>query len=202
MTIYTSEPLCTLWNGEHTASIKVLYQEDNLEEVSRLDADYFGVEIFSTLENVASCFSAEPETYTRHQIVLKEVEARRRGDRVFYLHYGEHSCYAFRVEKSCPKADWDSGCCGILVVRRDRWPEKYWVDSFVYRLIHKAFSEPVEACLNGWVYEAFVSSEDETVGYPGSYSVEDAVKYAQEEYPDIKYREDEFEEETTYRLAA
>ncbi len=196
-------PLITRWNASHDKSIQVFNQED-FDSECLCDLDSFSAEVFTTNRLVASVFSAEeyPDTYEEHEIVLKEIEARKRGDRVFYLHFGEHSCFSFRITMSRPKRSWDCGCVGILVVHRDHWPLKYWVNSFVYRKIDEAFSERVSATLNGWFYEAVITTDDGKSCYGGYLSEEEALTDAQRDFPDIQFKESDFVVETSYRLAA
>ena len=188
----------TRWNAEHTASIRVRYQEDDMTGVASDAADYYGVTVYTTVPDVAMCFSKDGEAYDKHAINKALAEAIARGDYVFYLWFGNHSAYSFGISEACPPSDWDSGCCGILVVDKDKWPFQPKGTDSVFKMIKDIFEDRVEAVMNGWVYEAVVDSEDGCIAFPDCLSPEEAVRTAQEEYPEIKYEDSDFE--TKYTL--
>ena len=188
------------WDAEHHKSIEVFYQEDELDEIIRLDAEYFGIDVFSSVEDVAKMFSATGRVWTQHQIDKIEVESRRKGDRVFYLEYGEHSGYGFRLYRHECRHHIFGRCAGILVARRCTWPETSFIESYVFKRLDEAFSERGCAVLNGWVFEAVVKTEEGNCCYRDHLSEEEALADAQRDYPDIKYSNDQFV--TSYRLAA
>lgn len=191
------------WDASHRKRIRVVYQEGDMDEVAHNDAGYYGVEVFTTLPGVADRFSANARAYTPHEITVKEVKALQSGDRVFYLYFGSHGNYAFRITKENSGRDWDGACCGILVVRRNRWPETIFANSYVYRKVKEVFEDRIMAVLNGWVFEAYVETgEPISECFSDCLSEEEALKAAQEEYPEIKYRPDQFEVTQTYRLVA
>ena len=198
------DPCITRWDANHTNYLEIGYSQDStgadvVDEDIRNDVEYFGVDVYTTVERVAEHFGAE--TFTRRAILLKEVEARCNGDRVYYLRFGEHSSYAFDITRTPARADWDS-CCGILVVRRARWPETVYVDGYVFKKIQEAFTDRVMAALNGWIYELEVTVDGESTTYSGLISEEKALEIAAAEFPAIKYVPDDFEEETVWRLVA
>ena len=199
------DPCITRWDAKHTNYLEIGYSQDSIgtdvvDEDIRNDVEYFGVDVYTTVERVADHFGAE--TFTRRAILLKEVEARCNGDRVYYLRFGEHSSYAFDITRTPARADWDSCCCGILVVRRARWPETVYVDGYVFKKIQEAFTDRVMAALNGWIYELEVTVDGESTTYSGLISEEKALEIAAAEFPAIKYVPDDFEEETVWRLVA
>ena len=199
------DPCITRWDANHTNYLEIGYSQDStgadvVDEDIRNDVEYFGVDVYTTVERVAEHFGAE--TFTRRAILLKEVEARCNGDRVYYLRFGEHSSYAFDITRTPARADWDSCCCGILVVRRARWPETVYVDGYVFKKIQEAFTDRVMAALNGWIYELEVTVDGESTTYSGLISEEKALEIAAAEFPAIKYVPDDFEEETVWRLVA
>lgn len=189
----------TRWNKDHSASITVRYQDDDVTEVTRDAADYYGVKVYTTVPDVAMCFSKDGETYDKYAINKALAEASKRGDYVFYLWFGNHSMYAFGISEACPPSDWDSGCCGILVCDKDKWPFQPKGTDSVFKMVKDVFEDRVEAVLNGWVYEAIVDSEEDgCIGFTDCLSPEEALRTAQEEYPEIKYEESDFE--TKYTL--
>ena len=195
----------TRWDATHTNYLEIGYSQDStgadvVDEDIRNDVEYFGVDVYTTVERVAEHFGAE--TFTRKRILVKEVEARCNGDRVYYLRFGEHSSYAFDITRTPARADWDSCCCGILVVRRARWPETVYVDGYVFKKIRDAFTDRLMAALNGWIYELEATVDGESTTYSGFVSVEDVLEVAAAEFPAIKYAPDDFEEETVWRLVA
>ena len=199
------DPCITRWDANHTNYLEIGYSQDSIgtdvvDEDIRNDVEYFGVEVYTTVGSVADHFGAE--TFTRKRILVKEVEARRNGDRVYYLRFGEHSAYAFDITRTPACSDWDSCCCGILVVRRARWPETVYVDGYVFKKIQEAFTDRVMAALNGWIYELEATVDGKSTTYSGLISEEDALEIAAAEFPAIKYAPDDFEEETVWRLVA
>ena len=195
----------TRWDATHTNYLEIGYSQDStgadvVDEDIRNDVEYFGVDVYTTVERVAEHFGAE--TFTRKRILVKEVEARCNGDRVYYLRFGEHSSYAFDITRTSARADWDSCCCGILVVRRARWPETVYVDGYVFKKIRDAFTDRLMAALNGWIYELGATVDGESTTYSGFVSVEEVLEVAVAEFPAIKYAPDDFEEETVWRLVA
>ena len=166
------------WDASHRKCIRVAFQEDDMDEVAHNDAEYFGVEVFATEKCVADRFHSNAQTYTPHEISVQEVKALQSGDRVFYLYFGSHGCYAFRITRENSGSDWDGTCCGILVVRRNRWPETIYSNAYVEN------AEPFSVCFSDFLSE------------------EEALKAAQEEYPEIKYRPDQFEVTQAFRLVA
>ena len=195
----------TRWDATHTNYLEIGYSQDStgadvVDEDIRNDVEYFGVDVYTTVERVAEHFGAE--TFTRKRILVKEVEARCNGDRVYYLRFGEHSSYAFDITRTPARADWDSCCCGILVVRRARWPETVYVDGYVFKKIRDAFTDRLMAALNGWIYELEATVDGESTTYSGFVSVEEVLEVTAAEFPAIKYAPDDFEEETVWRLVA
>lgn len=185
----------TRWNKDHSASIIVRYQDAFAEDVTRNAADYYGVTVYTTVRGVANVFSAKAEVCDKHAINKARAEAIERGDYVFYLWYGEHGACAFGITEDIPPSDWDSGCCGILVVDRDNWPFQPKGKESVFKMIKDIFEDRVEAILNGWVYEAVVDSDDGGCTFCDYLTPDDALDAAQEEYPEIKYEESDFDEE-------
>lgn len=190
----------TRWNAEHTASIRVRYQDDFIEEITRDDAEYYGVTVYTTIWSVANAFSAKAEVCDKHAINKARTEAMKRGDYVFYLWFGNHSAYAFGISEDMPPSDWDSGCCGILVCDKDKWPFQSKGTDSVFKMVKDVFADRVEAVLNGWVYEAIVDSEEEGVmGFTDCLSPIEAVRTAQAQYPEIKYGESDFDVKYTLK---
>ena len=190
----------TRWNAEHTASITVRYQDDFIEEVTRDDAEYYGVTVYTTVWSVANAFSAKAEVCDKYAINKARAEAIKRGDYVFYLWFGNHSAYAFGISEDMPPSDWDSGCCGVLVCDKDKWPFQPKGADSVFKMVKDIFEDRVEAILNGWVYEAIVDSEEDgCIGFTDCLSPEEALRTAQEEYPEIKYEESDFDVEYTLK---
>ncbi len=195
-----NEPVSIRWNAMHDSSIKVFCQ-DHPDEQLRLDAEYFGIEVFSNEEGVARMFSETAKVWTPHQIDVIEATARRNGDRVFYLEYGEHSAFGFRLHRHDRKGFWFGRCVGILVARRCTWPETVFYESYVFRVLDKVFSERGCAVLNGWIFEAVVTTKDETICYRDHLSEAEALADAQRDFPDVKYRDKDFKLATVYQLA-
>ena len=189
----------TRWNAEHTASITVRYQDDFIEEVTRDAAEYYGVTVYTFVWSVANAFSAKAEVCDKHAINKARVEAIARGDYVFYLRFGNHSMYTFEISEDMPPSDWDSGCCGILVCDKDKWPFQPKGTESVFKMVKDVFEDRVESVMNGWIFMAVVDSEEDgCIGFTDCLSPEEAVRTAQEQYPEIKYEESDFE--TKYTL--
>ena len=162
-------------------------------------ADYYGVTVYTTVPDVAMCFSKDGEAYDKHAINKALAEAIARGDYVFYLWFGNHSAYSFGISEACPPSDWDSGCCGILVCDKDKWPFQPKGTDSVFKMVKDVFEDRVEAVMNGWIYMAVVDSEEDgCIAFPDCLSPEEALRRAQEECPESRCEESDFE--TKYTL--
>ena len=65
------------------------------------------------------------------------------------------------------------------------------------KLFVSLFAETIN---NGWVYEARAETDDGCFCFPGFLDQEEALAAAMAEFPDIKYREEDFAAITTYTL--
>ena len=86
----------------------------------------------------------------------------------------------------------------------DAWleamPRQTYAKRFVHQKLCEAFNERVTAHLNGWVYEARAETDDGCFCFPSFLDQEKALAAAMAEFPDIKYREEDFAAITTYTL--
>lgn len=185
----------TRYDAHHAAKIEVLPQQEPDNQAS-LDCEYMGIRVLTTLPMLAEAFGVEAVEV--EEINRRELEAIRKGDRVFFLEFGRHSACWFRVRRVRPSSDWDSGCAGIMIVNRDAWlsafPGSTFAEGRVFKVLDDAFSERVTADLNGWLYTALVTEADgETMVYGGFLSEEEALKWAMTDHPDIRYAEEDFD---------
>lgn len=141
-----------------------------------------------------------------HKIFKAHLRALEEGDHVFFLHFGDHSGYSFELCREYPERDWDSWCTGIVIVKREFWhramPRTTFAKAFVFRTLCDAFNERVTNILNGEIYAADVYDEEgrHVVHYADYLSPEAALLAAQDDYPDLKFEESDFDAVTAYRL--
>lgn len=191
------------FDASHRSLIEVVHQ-DFEDDTAREDIRYFGLEILTGNEILADVLGVEP-VQDEALIRRRHLEAIRKGDHVFFMEMGKHSAYAFRICRSRPSRNWDSGCAGIVIVPREAWfnafPRSTYAQCHVFKVIDDALSERVTAILNGWIYCAQVTTEDgDSFCIPGFLSAEEALESAMSEYPEIRYSEDDFEEKTVWKL--
>jgi len=114
-------------------------------------------------------------------------EAKKQGDMVLRLYAYIHSGTYLSLESFCGRlpqghAEFDSGCCGIVIIRREimlkEFGGKQWTAALRRRAYQLAQSdvEVFTAFLNGQVYGYVVDDHVESCW--GYYSVEEAVAEA------------------------
>ena len=190
------------YDADHRQRIVVDYQDhrdDTVEETTKA----FGLRVLTCNHAVADIFGVDVEA-DENVLRSAQLEAIRTGEHVFFIEYGSHSSDWFKLRLGRPARGWDSGFCGIIIVPHDAWleamPRKTYAKRFVYQTLCDEFDERVTANLNGWIYEAYVETDDGCIGFSGYLSEEEALADAMAEFPDIKYGEDDFEAVTTYQL--
>lgn len=197
------EELITRFNADHSAKI-VVERSLSGDYTPQRDREYFGFEVLTTFDELADVFGVE--TASCEAVSRRIITALDEGARLFYLEMGLHSSYSFRLCREQPKRDWDSGCVGILVQPRDAWlnamPGKTFATEYVFRTLRKEVAERIESIFNGEIFAAFMIDEGESLCMDGFLSPEEALRAMQAEYPEIRYCEEDFDVETTYRLAA
>lgn len=205
MSTFYSDTTLVRYDDKHAMWIEVHPQQDDTASYVRNDLDYFGFKIHTACDPLADLLGLEKES--QEEIARAQLRSIAAGDRYYFIEFGDHSCYFVRLSEERPKWDWDSGCVGILV-----WPRSAWKESFprrpcvggCLRPVLDEYVEYLNASLNGWLWEYQVFDADggfEVCG--GDYlSDEAALRGAQDEFPEIKYEEDDFDCSTSYRLIA
>lgn len=189
----------TRWDKTHTKSIKVFYQQEPSEYL-REDRKALGVDVITCNPMVAEMFGVVVDDKEDSILKLSILDALQRGDHVFYIEFGEHSAYWCHLHDSIPKRSWDSGFCGVVIVRRDAWfkamPRSTFARSYVSKVLHLSWDEQMTAYLNGWFYEANIQDPDNDLDYwMGDFlSPEEAIKVAQMDHPEVVYSITDFEE--------
>lgn len=190
------------YNADHRQRIVVDYQDhrdDTVEETAKA----FGLRVLTCNHAVADIFGVDVEA-DENVLHAVQLEAIKTGEHVFFIEFGSHSSDWFKLRLARPARDFDSGFCGIIVVSHDAWlkamPRKTYAKRFVYQTLCDEFNERVTANLNGWVYEACAETDDGCFCFPGFLEQEEALALAMAEFPDIKYREEDFAAITTYTL--
>lgn len=175
------------------------HRDDTVEETAKA----FGLRVLTCNHAVADIFGVDVEA-DENVLHAVQLEAIKTGEHVFFIEFGSHSSDWFKLRLARPARDFDSGFCGIIVVSHDAWlkamPRKTYAKRFVYQTLCDEFNERVTANLNGWVYEACAETDDGCFCFPGFLEQEEALALAMAEFPDIKYREEDFAAITTYTL--
>lgn len=190
------------YDADHSQRIVVDYQDhrdDTVEETAKA----FGLRVLTCNHAVADIFGVDVEA-DENVLRVAQLEAIKTGEHVFFIEFGSHSSDWFKLCLGRPARSFDSGFCGIIVVPHDAWleamPRKTYAKRFVHQKLCEAFNERVTANLNGWVYEARAETDDGCFCFPGFLDQEGALAAAMAEFPDIKYREEDFAAITTYTL--
>lgn len=185
-----------LWDAEHKRRLTIQPADDMPYFWVIEDAKQFGVECFTKHEGVAECFGTKT---VNSQTIREEQEAAiDRGDFFFPMELGDHSAYAFRVCGEFPASSWDSGCCGILTVSRERWsqaaPDVPFERARVLETMRKLFNKTVEHLLNSSFWEIVIRDEDGSDTVEGLFFYEDeALEEAKKAFPEFKYEECDFD---------
>ena len=175
------------------------HRDDTVEETAKA----FGLRVLTCNHAGADIFGVDVEA-DENVLRSAQLEAINTGEHVFFIEFGSHSSDWFKLRLVRPAWNFDSGFSGIIVVPHDAWleamPRKTYAKRFVHQKLCEAFNERVTANLNGWVYEARAETDDGCICFPGFLDQEGALATAMAEFPDIKYREDDFAAITTYQL--
>lgn len=175
------------------------HRDDTVEETAKV----FGLRVLTCNHAVADIFGVDVEA-DENVLRAAQLEAIKTGEHVFFIEFGSHSSDWFKLCLGRPACGFDSGFCGIIVVPHDAWleamPRKTYAKRFVHQKLCETFIERVTANLNGWVYEARAETDDGCFCFPGFLDQEEALAAAMAEFPDIKYREEDFAAITTYTL--
>lgn len=175
------------------------HRDDTVEETAKA----FGLRVLTCNHAVADIFGVDVEA-DENVLRSAQLEAINTGEHVFFIEFGSHSSDWFKLRLVRPAWNFDSGFSGIIVVPHDAWleamPRKNYAKRFVHQKLCEAFNERVTANLNGWVYEARAETDDGCICFPGFLDQEGALATAMAEFPDIKYREEDFAAITTYPL--
>lgn len=187
--------LITRYDAHHAARIEISHQQDDFMAGPLQEIENFGFQICTICDALA--FALDLKKVEQKEIDKALLKAIAAGDRYFFIEYGKHSSEWVRFSAEKPPRDWDSGCAGLLV-----WPREKWRACFSNRpyvsgcamAVLTEFSAYLTAAFNGWLYQYDVYNADgshELLG-TGFLTEDEALKAAQAEYPEIKYKEDEF----------
>ena len=196
----------TRWNESHTKAICVAYQEESSWYL-REDRAALGVDVITCNPVVAEMFGVEVDDQKDSILKSSILEAIKNGDHVFYIEFGEHSGCWCHLHDDRPQRTWDSGFCGVVVVRRKAWleamPGRTFARSYVSQILHESWDREIDAYLNNGFYKAYLEGsedDDDYTCWSDFITPEEAIKAAQQEYPEIVYSDDDFEEVRLYTL--
>lgn len=167
--------------------------DDWFDEPLRRCCDvYLADGVLSTLFDV--------ETTKDRRLVNRRIdEARRVGDRVYYVEIYEHSARSVRIKDAYrPLCSFDSRLAGVIIVRAQAWKEEIspvFTSAFVAREMNR-LARWAEAWLEGEIFEAY---DDE--GILGYYpSEEEALEALRKEIKRPFFEEGDFDCTVSYRL--
>lgn len=190
------------YDATHNQQIIVDYQ-DEPDWLVREDTYQFGLQVLTCNQAIAEILGVDvvSDESVLHNAQLTAIS---KGEHVFFIEFGSHGSDWFRLTLEKPARDWDSVYCGLIIVPLQAWkkanPRSTYAKRFVYRTLCETFNERVTANLNGWIYEVIINTNDETISWPGYLDPEVALAEAMAEFPEIKYRPEDFEAQTTYTL--
>lgn len=197
--------LLTRWDAQHAARIEVSVQEFDCMEWPKQEIENLGFKLYTSCDPLA--YALDLEKTEQEEIDKALLRAIAAGDRYYFIEYGEHGSSFARFCENRPAAGWDSACVGLLVWPRAAWHESYPRRPYVAGCLTPVLDEYADfltAALNGWLYQYDVFNADGSYEVSGMdfLSEEEALKAAQEEYSEIKYEAEDFEEDTTYKLVS
>lgn len=190
------------YNATHDQKIVVYYQDER-DYLVKEQAEALGLQILTCNQSVADVFGVD---VVKDMSVLRSthLEAIEKGEHVFFIEYGSHTLDWIRLGLDIPKRDFDSGYAGLIRVPHDSWlkanPRSTYAKRHVFKTLRAAFEDRVSACLNGMIYEACVETEDDDVWYSGYIDPEEALADAMRDFPEIKYKPEDFSAVTIYTL--
>ena len=158
------------------------HRDDTVEETAKA----FGLRVLTCNHAVADIFGVDVEA-DENVLRSAQLEAINTGEHVFFIEFGSHSSDWFKLRLVRPAWNFDSGFSGIIVVPHDAWLEAMPRKTYASALSIKSF-------------EARAETDDGCICFPGFLDQEGALATAMAEFPDIKYREEDFAAITTYPL--
>lgn len=204
--MYDNNPIVR-FDANHARRIEVAYQDTPTDSLVE-DVRNFGLQVVTHYEPLARAMGVDPVGFDDEDDILAEhLAAVKQGEEFrFFVEMYEHTGYAFRIQQSLPKWNFDSRCVGSIFISRKSWQAVFPNIPFdfdkVYEELVRSFQELVTAVFNGEIYEATVFDEngDCEVGFTDHLSAEEALAAAQAEFPDIRFAPEDFDSVTTYTL--
>lgn len=185
----------------HLGSCHV-YRQSEPDNTLGLDQAFFGFQICtsdSVLASACSVKSLDPTTLTSiYQ------DAAKAGDFLFGMSHGiEVGSHWFQLNNHLTLVNGKLDPVGFIRWSKDAW-QKTCVNPYqrieVAKTLRDLVEERIQAILNGDLFKAVVESETgESVCFDGFLTPEDAIAEAQLQFPEIKFREEEFV--VQYRIA-
>lgn len=161
------------------------------------DALRASCEVFLATDHLRGLFGGDHKDMTD---VDKAIDiARRKGDRIYYIEIYSHGDFIVRIAKRYePMSRFDSGLNGVLIVHAEAWKRlvnPVFTQGCVDREMRR-LSERATAWLNGEIFEIF----SDGVASGPFFSEEEAETVLRAEYPLLRFQDDDFICERSYRL--
>lgn len=189
----------TFYNADRTLTATIDFAED--VDVNSIFDDALAscCEVYLGTDFLSGVFGIESET--DFNLVNRRIdEARRVGDRVFFIEIYSHGGYSIRITPYYrPLCKFDSGLNGVIIVQAGKWKKHIspiFTSAYVQREMDR-LAEWITAYVNGSLFE-FHSD----VIYGPFLSEEEAEEVLHEEYPELIFTDEDFNCECIYTLKA
>ena len=193
--------ILTRFDKSHCGTCHV-YRQTEADNTLALDQRFFGFQISTSDADLASVFGTE--CLDPQMLAHVYQDATQAGDFLFGMSHGlEGDRHWFQFQNHLSLANGELNPSGFV-----RWSKKAWqrtnTASYdrieVARTLRDIVEDRVQAVLNGELFKAIVDSDTgEHVCFEGFLTPEDAIAEAQLQFPEIKFREEEFV--VQYRIA-
>lgn len=186
----------TIFNADRTKSAEIDYCDRFEPDYGFDDCLQSSCEVFLATRHLAGFFEIEDTEDSFARVNRAIDEARRVGDRVYFIELYKHSGYAVRIKPTYdPLCRFDSSLNGVIIVHAEAWKKHLspiYTSAFVQREMDR-IAKWAEAYLNGTVYEVNVFEDEVCVYSMGCFlTEEEALNEVQGEFPDLQFTEDDF----------
>ena len=188
--------MTTYYNADRTKSAEIDYCESYDSDYGFDDCLQSSCEVFLATGHLAGFFGTKGSEESFARVNRAIDEARRVGDRVYFIELYKHSGYAVRIKPTYdPLCRFDSSLNGVIIVHAEAWKKHLspiYTSAFVQREMDR-IAKWAEAYLNGTVYEVNVFEDEVCVYSMGCFlTEEEALNEVQGEFPDLQFTEDDF----------
>lgn len=184
----------TRWDSEHLASI-VIEKNDNLEEDLKDELRGCDFKFLTKDKDVADIFGVE--LFDGSLCSVQEQNIHNRDVCTFALGYDEE--WGYQLAYSCFDLE-DSAFVGLFLVDKQAWQNAYpaydFGEDYVYDMILETLVAKAHQAHQGLCYEAQIDEFGDGEGFcsrEGYATPEAALEDAMDEFPNIKFKESDFE---------